>query len=82
MEEQERGNPHAVQIGGGSIFLICAILAIALLWANCSHGYAEGYVGNICKNGASIWDMISIVCCSPLYLIFLIFFAKIPLRFW
>ena len=76
-------NRTSITIGGGGTWIICAILAIALLWYNCSTGVATGYVSGICQNGLGIWDFLGLICCAPVYLLFLLLGgASLGVRFW
>ncbi len=76
------GNGTSYSIGGGTA-IICAILALILIWYNCSANIATGYVKTICEKGMSIWDFVGLICCSPIYLLILIFFgAHFGIKLW
>lgn len=69
------------EAGGSLIWIVSIILIIAILHFSCSTGTATGYVGNLCKNGLAIQDILGIICCAPLYLIIIVALSG-GLKFW
>jgi hypothetical protein len=76
-----RGPRTVVRLGGGLTWLVCIILAVAIIHFSCGAGSATGYVGEICSRGLNVWDYLGLICCSPVYLLILII-ASGGLRIW
>lgn len=47
------------------------ILSVLLLYGSCTSGEATGYVKGVCETGLGIWDFVGLICCAPVYFIFI-----------
>ena len=74
-------NRTVLDIGGSLTWIVCIALAVAIIHFSCGAGTATGYVGEICSRGLNIWDYAGLICCSPIYLLYLII-ASGGLRLW
>jgi hypothetical protein len=74
-------NKTVVDFGGSITWILCIILAVAMIHFSCAAGTATGYVGQICENGFGILDYLGLVCCAPIYLLYIIL-ASGGLRIW
>ena len=70
-----------VDWGGSLTWLVCIAIALVLIHFSCGAGTATGYVGEICAHGFGIFDYIGLICCAPVYLLYLIL-ASGGLRIW
>jgi len=76
-----RKNRTVLDFGGSLMWVVCILLALAIIHFSCAAGSATGYVGDICSRGLDVWDYLGLVCCAPLYLLVIIFFST-GLRIW
>ncbi len=74
-------NRTYVDFGGGLTWFFCIVLAVLLIHFTCAAGTATGYLGEVCLRGMNIWDFLGILCCAPVYLLFIIL-ASGGLRIW
>lgn len=74
-------NKTVVDLGGSLTWLVCIILAVAIIHFSCGAGTATGYVGDICARGFGILDYLGLICCAPLYLLIIIITSG-GLRIW
>jgi hypothetical protein len=83
MEPREayRENRTVINFGGSLTWIVCIILAIAIIHFSCGAGTATGYLGEVCARGLNVWDYLGLVCCAPLYLLFLVLTSG-GLRIW
>ncbi len=79
--EAVRERRTVIDLGGSLTWLLCVILSLAIIHFSCGAGTATGYAGEVCSRGLAIWDYIGIVCCAPIYLLYLII-ASGGLRIW
>jgi hypothetical protein len=74
-------NRTVFNFGGGLTWVVCILLALAIIHYSCASGSATGYVGDICSRGLNVWDYLGLVCCAPIYLLVIIVFST-GLRIW
>lgn len=74
-------NRTVMDLGGSLTWIVCILLALAIIHFSCGSGSATGYVGDICARGLNVWDYIGLICCAPVYLLILIIFSG-GLRIW
>jgi hypothetical protein len=74
-------NRTVVNAGGSLTWFACIILALLIIHFSCGSGVATGYVGDVCARGLNVWDYLGIVCCAPVYVLFLILTSG-GLRIW
>src|SRR4030095_5757164 len=65
-------NRTVVDVGGSLTWLLCIVLALAIIHFSCDAGTATGYVGEVCSRGFGLLDYVGLVCCAPLYLLIII----------
>jgi hypothetical protein len=70
-----------IDLGGSLTWIICIILSLAIIHFSCGSGTATGYLGEVCSRGIGVWDYLGIICCAPLYLLFLVLSSG-GLRIW
>lgn len=82
-KEKQRGIAEGKEKEAGTslVWIVSIILIVAILYFSCQSGTATGYVGNICKNGLAVQDILGIICCAPLYLIIIVALSG-GLKFW
>jgi hypothetical protein len=71
----------AVNFGGSFTWLVSIVLALLIIHFSCDAGTATGYVGEICMRGFEVWDYLGLICCAPIYLLYLILTSG-GLRIW
>ncbi len=76
-----RENRTVINFGGSLTWIVCIALAIAIIHFSCADGTATGYLGQVCMRGLNVWDYLGIVCCAPVYLLFLILTSG-GIRIW
>jgi hypothetical protein len=68
-------------IGGGLTWVICIVLALAVIHYSCADGTATGYLKDVCTRGLDVWDYLGLICCAPVYLLIIILFSG-GIRIW
>ena len=88
VQSKERRAPKSSPVDGKEkeagtslVWIVSIILIVAILYFSCQSGTATGYVGNICKNGLAVQDILGIICCAPIYLIVIVALSG-GLKFW
>ncbi|MFN7991010.1 MAG: hypothetical protein U0R44_02515 [Candidatus Micrarchaeia archaeon] len=74
-------NKTVIDLGGSLSWILCIVLALAIIHFSCGAGTATGYVGDVCARGFGILDYAGLICCAPLYLLIIIVTSG-GLRIW
>ncbi len=79
--DANRDYPVKGGIGGSIFWVVCILLAVALIHFSCQAGTATGYVGSMCREGMKPVDILGLICCAPLYLLIIVILSG-GLQLW